>query len=95
MRTIINKALVTIGLLGLVAANGHNNHHERRHNNLKDKCGADGTCPAGFKCNEFKFCIASEVEPVPEGGRCAVDGTCPAGEKCNEFKFCVDGEPAP
>ena len=92
MRSILNKAIVTIGLLGLAVA-VEDNTDRNAHINLKDKCGADGACPTGFKCNEFKFCIAGEVEP--EGGRCAADGTCPAGEKCNEFKFCVDAEPAP
>ena len=71
MRKFIKVTLAVAALLGFVTA---------------DRCAADGSCPAGFHCNEFKFCIAgaSTVEtPVPVetpvGARCGADGSCPAG----------------
>ena len=57
-----------------------------------DKCAANGSCPAGYHCNEFKFCIAGFLPfEDPVGAKCNDDGSCPAGQHCNEFKFCIDG----
>jgi hypothetical protein len=54
-------------------------------------CNADGSCPAGQHCNEFKRCI--DGEPRMTSGACNADGSCPAGQHCNEFRRCVDGAP--
>ena len=59
---------------------------------LADACAPDGTCPAGYHCNEFKRCIAGE--PVhADGVKCTTNSDCASDHHCNEFHFCIPGAP--
>jgi hypothetical protein len=95
MRKIIKYSVAFLALLG-VAVNGRQSEAlvkaALRQSNGACTGGKGGTCPAGYKCNEFGFCIAGSSEPTPNGACTGgKGGTCPAGYKCNEFGFCIAG----
>jgi hypothetical protein len=62
---------------------------------MSGKCAADGSCPAGQHCNEFKFCIdGTPATSVPvQSDRCQTNAECASDYHCNEFHFCIPGAP--
>jgi hypothetical protein len=59
---------------------------------LADACAPDGSCPAGYHCNEFKRCIAGAPAKA-DGIHCTSNTDCASDHHCNEFHFCIPGAP--
>ncbi len=85
---IIRITIAVLALLGVSAKTLKN--HILNQSNGACQGGKGGTCPAGYHCNEFGFCVAGYGNDRPNqacnGGK---GGTCPACYKCNEFGFCI------
>lgn len=81
----------------------HSFHKHAKAEHL-ERC-VDTDCGAGFKCNEFKYCIHAEpqegayntddkhVFKLDKCGARNLDATCAKGFHCNEFGYCIPGEP--